>query len=99
MRKTLYSRLIEAGMIWDSKIGVWLKLSDEPADPASPLVRIRVWAEKGKAGVLAELVKEGLVYYGPYDLVEMSQPYPCRPPKQNEERIYLTLVRRKVRDG
>jgi hypothetical protein len=90
-----YQRLIAAGRLWDSKKQEWINLAAEPAGPASPMVRIRVWAEKGKAGFLAEMVKEGLCYYGPYELVDMSAPYPCRPPKQNEERVYLSLVSRK----
>lgn len=90
-----YKRLIAAGYMWDSKLQVWIYLAGEPVEPASPLVRIRVWAEKGKASPLADLVKQALCDDGPYDLVDKSDAYPCRPPKQSEERVYMSFVRRK----
>ncbi len=90
-----YSRLGASGHMWDSHEQEWVNLANTPADPASPLIRIRVWAEKGKAESVAESVRWALAEEGPFDLVDQSHIYPCRPPKQNEERIYLSFLRRR----
>jgi hypothetical protein len=29
-----------------------------------------------------------------FELVEQSKPYPCRPPDQDQSRVYLTFLRR-----
>lgn len=90
-----YFRLSEKGFQWDSHAGEWIDLTKEHADLPSPLVRIRVWAEKGKAAIVAEDVRQALADDGLYDLVERSEVYPCRPPKQLEERVYLTFMKRR----
>jgi len=87
----VYQRLMDAGYLWDSKIQVWLQLDAEPADAPSSVIRIRVWAEQGKAMGVAESVIHGLGKQ--YKLIEQSGTYPCRPPKQKEERIYLSFLK------
>jgi hypothetical protein len=80
----LYSLLNSHNYYWDSKNKLW-ELEETP-DPPSELVKIRVMAARDRVKTIVnDLSVEGLV------LVETSDPYPCRPPKQNDSRIYLTF--------
>lgn len=84
----LYAKLAELGYMWDSKAGEWLHLPSMAADEPSPLIKIRVWADKGKVKAVADKVINGMSskHYG---LLERSEVLPCRPPKHSEARIYL----------
>ncbi len=91
MQELLYERLVEAGYLWDSTQQEWIELKAEPADPPGETIRIRVWADaevvqEAADDMLASLKRRG------FRMVEMSKPYPCRPPKQLESRIYLSLL-------
>jgi hypothetical protein len=55
------------------------------------MIRIRVWAATEKVADAADAVAEAMPQYG-LRLIERSEPYICRPPKQAESRIYLTFV-------
>lgn len=89
-QETLYKRLNETGLWWDSKQGEWINFDDEPADEPTPKIMIRVWAEQKKVeGATNEVIK-GL--RGKLKLIARTVPYPCRPPKQKEYRIYLEFL-------
>lgn len=86
----VYERLRELGLMWDSDAGVWVRLADEPANEPSALVRVRVWADGEIINEVADDVVGAMARRG-WRLVERSMPYACRPPKQLEARVYLTL--------
>lgn len=80
----LYSLLNSHNYYWDSKNKLW-ELG-EIADPPSELIKIRVMTASSRVkSIVNNLSIEGLV------LVESSDPFPCRPPHQNDSRIYLTF--------
>ena len=87
----LYKALNEQGVYWDSDQGLW-ELNNQPADPATQLIRIRIWAAAEKIPAAVDDIKVMLAPF--YDLLEQSDPYPCRPPKQLESRVYLTFKRK-----
>ena len=91
-QETDYRKLAEAGYQWDSRAGEWIHLESLPANPATNLTRVRVWAARETVQHCADQVLQSLTQAG-FRLVEMSEPYPCRPPQQNESRIYLTLLK------
>jgi hypothetical protein len=93
----LYSDLADAGYQWEpvghgrtGLEGEWIHLADVPADPPSDLIRVRVWAKAEDVDLVAGFIAGNLIKLG-YELVEKSDAYPCRPPKQLESRIYLTF--------
>ncbi len=86
--KWLYAKLAELGYMWDSKTGEWLDLASMEADEPSPLIKIRVWAEKWKVEAVADKVIDGMSS-NHCGLLERSEVLPCRPPKHSEARIYL----------
>lgn len=90
-QNTNYDRLMQAGHYWDSKLGVWIQTASQPSDPASPIIRVRVWAEAYKVEGVASQVCASMTGKG-YRLLEQSIAYPCRPPKQAESRIYLSFI-------
>lgn len=87
-----YEALNEMGYQWDAKKGAWINVAKEPSNPASTLLRVRVWAAKGKAHTAAMLMARALHDQAGWNLLEESAPYPCRPPQQNDERVYLTFA-------
>jgi hypothetical protein len=87
-QKVLYRRLGEHNYFFDSKSKVWEK--GEPANPPTELVRVRVWAKAEQIEQVADKLVSDLSH--DYRLVERSEPYPCRPPKQLESRIYLSFL-------
>jgi len=89
----VYAVLNKAGFQWDSDQGKWIQLSAEPADPATELVMIRVWAETKEVDLAADRIIHNMERA--YKLVERSEPYTCRPPKQLESRIYLKFMPRR----
>jgi len=84
----LYLLLQKLQYAWDGNN--WASLKDEPADPASQLIRIRVWAD-------AEVVEDfsadiaKVIEGAGFGMVEKSPVYTCRPPKQLEGCVYLTF--------
>ena len=88
-QERLYRLLSEQGYFWDAATQNWEQIN-EPADPPTQLVRVRIWTNLTKVKAAAHQVKTVLEQSG-YELIEQSEPYPCRPPKQLESRIYLTF--------
>jgi hypothetical protein len=89
-QEQLYQELNRLVFFWNSKTQKWER-NDQLADPPSNVVRIRVWAATEKIDQAADAVVESMQQYG-LRLVEKSEPYICRPPKQNDSRIYLTFI-------
>ena len=92
-QEELYASLNKAGMIWDSNQSKWLDITNEHADPASDVLRVRVWAKTEDVEKQAGHIMQALLSSG-YILVERSQPYVCRPPKQLESRVYLSFLKK-----
>lgn len=89
-QEELYAALGKAGFLWD-KMKHWYDASQEPAEQPSDVLRVRVWAKTEDVEAQARLIVQTLTS-NRYRLVEQSQPYVCRPPKQLESRIYLTFM-------
>lgn len=85
----LYQELNRIGFFWDSKSSQWVR-DDSIPSPASDLVRVRVWAASDKVEQAAQLFIEAASQSG-LIFVEASKPYVCRPPQQNDSRVYLTF--------
>ncbi len=85
----LYQELNRLGWYWQPKKKAWER-DDTPALEASKLIKIRIWADSKKVDEAAALFIENAESAG-LRLVEKSQPYPCRPPHQNDSRVYLTF--------
>lgn len=89
----LYDRLFSEGYFWNSKAKVWEYHPLEEADPPTPMVMIRVWADIERVQSDANRIIENMSDMD-LDLIEKSKLYPCRPPKQKEGRVYLRFVRK-----
>lgn len=87
-QSALYQKLGEHNYFWNSKVKAWEK-GKTAAEPTG-LVRIRVWAAAENVEQVAFDVQKELSHRN-YQCLERSGPYPCRPPKQLESRIYLTM--------
>ena len=87
--KAFYQDLNELGWYWDASRQKW-EYIDRPADIPTNLVRIRVWTNAAKIEKAASTARENMEKAG-YTCLEQSMPYPCRPPKQMESRVYLTF--------
>jgi hypothetical protein len=90
-QEQLYSTLNKCGFYWNSDLKIWEELNQD-ADPPTELIRVRVWTdarfvEQAAVDLISSLDAQGL------RLVEKSLPFPCRPPKQLESRIYLTFIK------
>jgi hypothetical protein len=88
-QEKLYRLLNESGYYWDSGTQAWQQLN-QGADPPTELIRVRVWAETSKVEGAAYQLRVAMEEQG-YIFLEKSDPYPCRPPKQLESRIYLSF--------
>lgn len=84
----LYSELNRLGWYWNSKNKQWER--DDRIAVESKLIKVRVWANSEIVEELADLFIEQSSEIG-IRFLEKSKPYPCRPPNQNESRIYLTF--------
>jgi hypothetical protein len=89
-QEELYSQLQEIGWWWNSDRKEWEHHEPAEADDPSPFVLIRVWVNEEIAPDVADDVIKGLKPH--YTLVERSEPYRCRPPKQREARVYLRFM-------
>ncbi|MEI1375959.1 hypothetical protein PQG02_06815 [Nostoc sp. UHCC 0926] len=88
-QEELYSELNRLGWYWQADKKEWAR-DDTPAQSATKLIKVRVWAAKESVEDAAELFLEGAQGNG-LRLIEKSPPYLCRPPKQLESRIYMTF--------
>lgn len=88
-QEELYSELNRLGWYWHSQKKEWMR-DDTPAKQATNLIRVRVWTGTTKVEQAAELFVENAEDNG-LRLIEKSTPYACRPPNQNDSRIYLTF--------
>lgn len=88
-QEQLYQELNRLGWYWNAKKKKWER-DDTPAQEASKLIKVRIMASAKKVEQAAELFIEGIEGSG-LRLLEKSQQYPCRPPNQNDARIYLTF--------
>jgi hypothetical protein len=89
-QETLYHRLNEAGLWWDSKAGEWINFNTAPANEPTPKLMVRVWSPADRAQSDADEIIKGL--RGKYKLISRQGPYPCRPPQQKEHRVYLEFL-------
>lgn len=85
----LYSELNRLGWYWQPKQKKWER-DDTPAREATNLIRVRVMASNKKVAEVAQHFVEASGDMG-LKLIEQSEPYPCRPPNQNESRVYLSF--------
>ena len=88
----LYEYLIAQGYYWDANCGLWIQAADQNNDPPSTQIKVRLWADKSQVEGIAEKAIEALTDQG-FRFIEKSIPYPCRPPKANDARVYLTFER------
>ncbi len=88
--ETFYEVLAEKGYQWNSETGIWENWQAMDADQPTELIRVRAWARAEVVEMIADGVVESMLAAG-LRLVERSSPYPCRPPKQLESRIYITF--------
>ena len=89
--EALYQVLAKLQYFWDADDQVWVVANLEDADPASQVLRIRVWTD---LEIVADLARDlEMAWHGlGFGLVEKSKVYPCRPPKQLDGRVYLTFA-------
>lgn len=87
----LYRELERLNWHWNSDTGQWEQWADQPADDPTEFISIRVWADAEIIPEAVEAVVHGLQSAG-LRLVEQSPPYPCRPPKHLEARVYLKFL-------
>lgn len=88
-QERLYCSLTESGFFWNPDTKVW-EQTNQIADPPSEVIRVRLWTDSTKVRGVAYQVKTVLEESG-YELLEQSEPYVCRPPKQLDSRVYLTF--------
>lgn len=89
-QEQLYQELNRLGFFWNQKAQIWER-NDRLAEPPSGILKIRVTTASNKIEQLADIAIEAMQQYG-LNLLERSQPYICRPPKQAESRIYLSFI-------
>ena len=88
-QEAVYRVLGQEGFAWNSRAERWEHVADT-ADEPTRLLRIRVWTDGEIVPEAADTIVHALGQQG-YELLERSEPLPCRPPKQLEGRIYLTF--------
>jgi hypothetical protein len=91
-QEELYQELNRLGWFWNPKIQRWER-DDRIPNAATKTIYIRVMTGKERVEQAAEAIAEALEQYG-LELIEKSEPYPCRPPKQNDARVYLQFIDR-----
>lgn len=94
-QEELYSLLQQHGYFWNSKARVWEFHEPEAAEPPTPLIMIRVWADAEITPKVADDLQYALDNYprtAGWRLIKRSDAYLCRPPKQREARIYLEFL-------
>lgn len=88
----LYQHMIAQGYYWDENCGLWIQGADQKNDPPSTQIKVRLWADKNQVENISNKVIEAVTDQG-FRFIEKSIPYPCRPPKANDARVYLTFER------
>jgi hypothetical protein len=88
----LYSHLNHLGFWWDAQKQIWER-NDQLAEPPSKLIKIRVWTATDQVEAVAASIIEAMATYNIHFL-EGSRPFQCRPPQQNDSRIYLMFADR-----
>ena len=88
-QEELYQELNRLGWYWQPSQKQWIR-DEREANPATNLIKVRIWAASDKVNDAAQHFVEASSDMG-LRLIEQSQSYPCRPPNQNESRIYLTF--------
>ena len=86
-QELLYGALNASGFYWASDIQQWQQLAHD-ADAPTDLIRVRVWAETSRVEGAVYQLRIAMEEQG-YKFLDKSEPYPCRPPKQLESRVYL----------
>jgi hypothetical protein len=86
----MYQTMADHGYQWNSESGTWDDWGAMPRDQPTELIRVRAWARAEAVEMVADGITEAMLAAG-LVLVERSKPYPCRPPKQLESRVYLTF--------
>lgn len=89
-QEILYTHLQEMGYFWESGLKEWNYSDPAHADEPTVFLLVRVWANEEIIHEVADDTVKGLRKL--YMLVERSEPYRCRPPKQREARIYLRFL-------
>lgn len=90
-QEQLYKELNRLGFFWNAVQGKWER-DDRLPEPPSETLKIRLWVSNEEIDEFSEVVTQLLRQNG-YVLVDKSEAYLCRPPKQNESRVYLTFRR------
>ncbi len=85
----LYNELNRLGWYWEPDIKKWNRDTTK-ANPPTNKIRVRVWGDAQKIREIAQHFVEAGTDRG-LRFVEMSEPYPNRPPNQNESRVYITF--------
>ena len=83
-QEQLYSLLISNNYYWNSQEKIWEK--GGIPEPPSELVKIRITCDRDRL----DSVVKNMSIKGLY-LLEISDPFPCRPPRQNDIRVYLSF--------
>ncbi|HBA90891.1 MAG TPA: hypothetical protein DCZ08_03655 [Anaerolineaceae bacterium] len=55
------------------------------------LVKVRLIAGQSKIETIADQMVDVLESAG-YEVIELTSPYPCRPPEDDKSRIYISAV-------
>ena len=84
----LYNELNRLNWYWNAKSKVWER--DDRLAIESNVIKVRVWAKTEIVEEIAEHFIESSTTMG-IKFLEKSKPYQCRPPHQNESRVYLTF--------
>jgi hypothetical protein len=84
----LYSLLNECNHFWNSQEKRWV--DGGTPDPPTNAIWVRVMSDAKIVSEIASVVAEAIAPYE-IDLIDRSDLYPCRPPKQNDARVYLTF--------
>lgn len=90
-REELYQQLNSHSYFWNSEKKDWEKISTK-ADPPTELIKIRIWADARITESVASELIEALAKKG-LRVMNCSEPYLCRPPKNLESRIYMDLTK------
>jgi hypothetical protein len=85
----LYEILGEQGYYWERKAQRWQDGGE--SHPPSTVISISVSTGYDRLSEVAEILTEALEGYD-LELIEQSRAYPCRPPKQNDSKMYLTFL-------
>jgi len=86
---SLYAQLNQHGYWWNSRTKSW----EEGEHPHAPteLLNVRVWSDANTVEEFADDVVMQLEKIH-FQLMERSEVYICRPPKQLEGRVYLKFL-------